>query len=609
MELLQYWKIVRKRLVLILLIVMLFLLGAVLYVERQEPVYRTTTTLFISPSTLGSTLPYQLVYAVAPLANTYSEYMRTRSFAGLVAGKMDVEISENEILAALGMEYVRDTQIFRITATHRVPEVAQELANTTAEVLIASNTERQQQQQQARLEAQRSPEIQLRREQLTELLRVLQDELAYYGDQIKRVEDEIRVLQQGPSSAEVTQSILSLREQLLQLRTERVNVLSSLAETQNTLAGMNEEPASDVDTAVVVDPALLPTEPIGRNLMQPIVAAAVAGLALGLSLAWMLEYIDYTVKTPEELDDLYGIPSQGAIGQVMGVQASQRTSSLITLSDPRSPTSEAFRSLRTSLRMAGVEKPVRSLMITSAGPGEGKTFVASNLAVSLALEGKRVILVDLDLRRPQVHATFGLQREPGFTDLAVDRERRIEDVLQATPVAKLQVMTCGTIPPHPSELLGSQRGADLIHEISERADIAIFDTPPAATVTDAVLVAQQVDAVLQVVLARGTRRDLVRRCKTLLERSGARLLGPVLNRVQSDELGYYTNYYYYGGYYHEDGKKASGLRRLFGGSKKRSRRAHSAPAARKPAGDNGRAPMPQDAVRLQDAERRGVDGG
>lgn len=611
MELLQYWKIVRKRLVMIVLIVMVFELGAVFYIQQQTPMYRTSTTLFISPSTLGSTLPYQLVYAVAPLANTYSEYMRTQSFAELVADEMEVDISESEILGSLSMNYVRDTQIFRITATHRNPEIAQALANTTAEMLIAANAERQQQQQQARFEASRSPEVQARQQQLTELTQVLQDELAYYNDQIALLEDEIRVLQQGPGSAAVTQEILSKREQLLQLRTERVNVLSSLSETQNTLAGMNEEPVSEVDTAVVVDPAPLPAGPIPRDLVQPIAAAAFAGLALGLGLAWLLEYMDYTVKTPEELDDIYGIPTQGAIGYVETVHGDRRASSLVTLTDPRSPTAEAFRALRTSVRMAGAESPVRSLLVTSAGPGEGKTFVATNLAVSMAQSGRRVLLVDLDLRRPQVHAAFDIRREPGFSDLVVDRELRIEDCLIGTPLSHLKVLPCGTIPPHPSELLGSQRAASLIKELTDRADIAIFDTAPAATVTDAVLVAEQVDAVLQVVQARGARLNLVLRCKTLLERSGARLLGPVLNRVQSDDLGYYANYYYYGGYYYEDGERRSAIARLFGRKSKRKRR-RSDPAPQQvppasPVAGNGQSPATEEPV--ADDARRTVDRG
>ncbi|MFN2199684.1 MAG: polysaccharide biosynthesis tyrosine autokinase [Caldilineaceae bacterium] len=617
MEILQYWKIIRKRFIMIILITMVFELGAVFYIQQQTPMYRTSTTLFISPSTLGSALPYQLVYVVAPLANTYSEFMRTQSFAKMVAEQMDVDISENEILSSLSMEYVRDTQIFKITATHPNPEVAQALANTTATVLIEANAARQQQQQQARLDASRSPEAQARQDQLTELTKVLQDELSYYNDQISLVDDEIDVLRKGPASAEVTQRVLDLREQLLQLRTERVNVLSSLTDTQNTLASMNEEKPSDVDTAVVIDPAPLPKRPVSRDLVQPLAAAGFFGLALGLGLAWLLEYIDYTVKSPEELDELYGVPTQGAIGNVGTVRAGQRASSLITITDPRSPTAEAFRSLRTSVRMAGAEKPVHSLLVTSAGPSEGKTFVATNLAISFAQSGKRVIMVDLDLRKPQVHAAFSVRREPGFSDLVVDRELTIDQCLHNTPVSLLKVLPCGTIPPHPSELLGSQRAADLIDEITGLCDIAIYDTAPAATVTDAVLVASQVDAVLQVVQARGTRIDLVRRCKTLLERSGARLLGPVLNRVESDDLGYYTNYYYYGGYYREDATQGKGVGKLFGRKQKRSSKA---PAATYSDGlstsyGNGRTPAQPKPAQASPAEpvvddrQRTADGG
>ncbi len=593
MELLQYWRIIRKRLIMIVLIVILFLLGAVYYIQQQTPMYRTSTTLFISPSTLGSTLPYQIAYSVAPLANTYSEYMRTQSFAKLVANELDVDISQDEILGALSMEYIRDTQIFKITATHSNPEIAQKIANATAKMLIEANAERQQQQQQARNEASISPETIAQKERLTELTQVLQDELAYHDDQIGLMEGEINALQQGPNSADVTQRILDLREQLLQVRTERVNVLSSLSSTQNTLSGLNEEPVKEVDTAVIVDPALLPEKPISRDLVQPLAAAAVAGLALSLGLAWLLEYMDYTVKSPEELDELYGVPTIGAIGSVPSVHGTQRPTSLITLSDSRSPTAEAFRSLRTSVRMAGAESPISSLLVTSAGPGEGKTFVATNLAISFAQSGKRVILVDLDLRKPQVHAAFSMPREPGFTDLVVDRELNIDDTLRNSPVARLKVLPSGTIPPHPSELLGSTRAANIIQKLTEKADIIIVDTAPAATVTDAVLVAEQMDAMIQIVQARGTRIDLIRRCKSLLERSNARLLGPVLNRVQTDELGYYSNYYDYGGYYHEEGGKR-GLSRLFGRKSNKEPsyddQDYDANPPSPPANGNGRAP-------------------
>jgi capsular exopolysaccharide synthesis family protein len=160
-----------------------------------------------------------------------------------------------------------------------------------------------------------------------------------------------------------------------------------------------------------------------------------------------------------------------------------------------------------------------------------------------------VILVDTDLRRPQVHKVFGLQSEPGFTNWAADNRLPLSQVLKPTIVPNLQVLTCGTIPPNPSELLGSPRAAELFQILSENADIVLYDTPPAATVTDAVILASQVDGVLQVVRAGTTRIDLIQRCKVLLERADVHILGPILNGVQVSDLGYYANYYYYGAYY------------------------------------------------------------
>ena len=579
MELLQYWKIIRKRLLMIILFVLVAVLGALFYIRQQVPMYRTSTTLFISPSTLGSVLSYQLVYAVGPLANTYSEYMKTTTFGKLVADHLDVQISTGEVLKALSAEYVANTQIFRITATYRNPEVAQKLANTTAQMLIQANTQRQRSQLQAKLSAQTSSQSDLRLQQMGDLVSVLQDQLKYYDDVVKRLDAQVNVLQQGPESGETTQQILDLRKQVIDARSQRVTVLSSLAQSQTALVNATKDSQqADVDTAVVIDPAPLPKAPVSGNALQPLVAAIMAALALGVGLAWFLEYLDYTIKTPEDLDDLYGVPTQGAIGFVTGAGGpdKQRADSLVVLTEPRSSVAEAFRSLRTSIRMAGATAPIRSLLVTSAGPGEGKTFVASNIAVSFAQEGRRVLLVDLDLRRPQVHTIFQQRREPGFTNLVVDRERTLADCIQPTSVPNLSILTCGTVPPHPAELLGSPRAAEVMQQLYNEVDLVIYDSAPAATVTDSILIAPQVDGVLQVVLAGGTRIDMVRRCKVLLERAGARILGPVLNRVQSGDLGYYANYYYYGGYYHDgEQRRSSGWRGIFAGNKQNGNDADS----------------------------------
>jgi capsular exopolysaccharide synthesis family protein len=193
--------------------------------------------------------------------------------------------------------------------------------------------------------------------------------------------------------------------------------------------------------------------------------------------------------------------------------------------------------------MANINKPLHSLLITSARLGEGKTFIASNLAISIAQSGKRVILVDTDLRRPHIHKSFGIRPEPGFTNLVVEEELDLTRALQQTRVPNLRILPSGTLSPNPAELLSSDRASALIQTLAENADIVIYDSSPATTVTDAVIIASQVDGVVQVVNARGTRMELVLRCKELLERSGARIIGPVLNRVATADLGYYSNYY------------------------------------------------------------------
>lgn len=573
MELLQYWKIARKWWWLILLSTTLFGLVGLIYAQRQVPIYTATTTLIINPAAPNALLAFAADTSVQALASTYTEFMRTGSYAKLVAQEMGGALTPEAILKALTVRYVEGTQIFRISVTLTDPAQTQLLANTAARVLINANLDRQRSQQE-QLQRQRSTEAEQEHQRLMELQTVLQQEAANYSERIQNLENEVKNQANKPKSDEGDALILQLKEELVTARSERIEVLSSLAATQASLAASSSTSAISTDTAVVIDEAPLPAEPEPGQTRQLIILAFLGGLMAGAGAAWLLEYINYTVRTPEELDTHYGVPSQGAIGLLTGRSDRQdRATGLVTLLEPRSPMAEAFRALRTSVRMANAVKPIRHLMVTSSGPGEGKTFVVTNLAVSLAQEGKRVILVDADLRRPQVHKVFGLSTEPGLTNLAIDPALPLEQVLKPTSTPTLRILTCGTIPPNPAELLGSVRAAELMQQLGAAADIVLYDTPPAATVTDAVILAAQVDGVLQVVRAGVTRIDLIQRCKVLLERTNVYILGPVLNGVRPHDLGYYANYYYYGGYYQgDDGSKKGGDRR-----RRRARQAAEAP--------------------------------
>jgi capsular exopolysaccharide synthesis family protein len=221
----------------------------------------------------------------------------------------------------------------------------------------------------------------------------------------------------------------------------------------------------------------------------------------------------------------------------------EQAESLITLTDPRSPISDIYRTLRTNLEFSSIDDPFHTLLVTSVGPGEGKSTTLANLAVVMADGEKKVILVDADLRRPSQHQLFGLGNERGLTSMFVEEQALHIPPLQATAVSNLTVLTSGPLPPIPSQLLGSRRMREVISLLCEQADVVLFDAPPVIAVADATLLASQVDGVLLVVRANSTKRDQLRAAKDRLERVNARLLGAALNNVPLDA----TLYRYYTG--------------------------------------------------------------
>ena len=347
-----------------------------------------------------------------------------------------------------------------------------------------------------------------------------------------------------------------MREELIKNQQLWVELLSSQSRVQSSLSTTTPSPASG-DTAVVVDKAPLPTKPNATRTTQNILFALAAALVLGGGLAFLLEYLRFTIRTPEELDQVYGMSTLGVIGEVAHEDHHGAIQyQTVTAERPLSPPSEAFRALRTNLQFANPNAPVRSLLVTSAGPGEGKTFVASNLAISLAQAGQRVLLVDADLRRPSLHRVFGLHRQPGLSNLVIHHSADPAEFLQPTAVENLWLLPSGAHPPNPAEVLGSIRAAEVMEQLKGLADIVIYDSPPSATVTDGVVLASRVDAVIHVVLANATRPDMVVRLKGALEKVGAQVLGPVLNRVNVGDLGYYSYYYHYG-YYNDQTSQSS----------------------------------------------------
>ncbi|WP_217586484.1 CpsD/CapB family tyrosine-protein kinase [Lentibacillus saliphilus] len=215
---------------------------------------------------------------------------------------------------------------------------------------------------------------------------------------------------------------------------------------------------------------------------------------------------------------------------------------LITKLNPRSPVSEQYRTIRTNLQFSSVDENMQTIMLTSSGPGEGKSMTAANLAVVYAKQDKKVLLIDADLRKPTVHYTFGLNNLSGLSNVLVG-ESNLEDAISMTDVPGLEVMSCGPIPPNPSELLGSKRMKALIQHARQSYDMIIFDTPPVLAVTDAQILANQCDGALLVVRSKVTDTEGAKKAVELLSAGDTKILGTVLNDVEAKNSNYY---YYYG---------------------------------------------------------------
>ncbi|MFC4025119.1 CpsD/CapB family tyrosine-protein kinase [Oceanobacillus longus] len=215
---------------------------------------------------------------------------------------------------------------------------------------------------------------------------------------------------------------------------------------------------------------------------------------------------------------------------------------LITKLNPKSPVSEQYRTIRTNIQYASVDNEIKSLLVTSSGPSEGKSTTIANLAVVYAQTGKKVLLIDADLRKPTVHYTFRLDNLRGLSNILVG-QNTLDEAVNRTDVDNLDVISCGPIPPNPSELLASRKMADFLKEVTAAYDLVIFDTPPVLAVTDAQILANIVDGSLLVVRSKHTDLEAANKAKEILEPAQAKLLGTVLNGREKKASNYY---YYYG---------------------------------------------------------------
>jgi len=309
--------------------------------------------------------------------------------------------------------------------------------------------------------------------------------------------------------------------------------------------------------AQLVGRASVPISPVRPTPRRNAILAAVMGLLLGVGLAFLRDYFDDSIKTKDDLERAVpGVAAIGIIPAVAGWKAKEEPR-VVSVTDPKSSAAEAYRTLRTSIQFLGLEHPMRTLQMTSASAGEGKTTTLANLGVALANAGQNVIVVCCDLRRPRIHEFFGLDNKVGFTSVLLG-DVPLPAALQPVPnVARLSLLASGPPPPNPSEMLSSHRAAEVFVALKARSDIVLIDSPPILPVTDALVLSRGVDATLLVCTARSTSRKEATRAAELLRQVDARVVGTVLNGVSS-EGGYGESYQYYRYYSKDEPKKGPG---------------------------------------------------
>ena len=548
MELKDYILPLRKWWWLIVAATLVATVSSFLATRQQPPIYQTRTTVMIGNSINN------------PNPNSY-DYYQSQQLATTYADIVKRDNVRQATMAALGLgflpEYsartVPNTQLIEITVTDTDPARAQAVAKELVNQLVAISPSGQ------------NGESQKRQAFISGQLNELEDKIKATQTEITKKQEELAGLFSARQIADAQTQIAALQNKLASMQTNYTALLSNTQQgARNALSTLEQAP--------------LPTAPIGPNKSATILLAAAIGFILAAAAAYLLEYLDDTMKNPEDVQKALGLTTLGAVPMMKLDDGNE----LIVVAQSQSPVSEAYRVLRTNLQFAAVGHTLDTLMVTSPGPGEGKSMTTANLAGALAQAGRRVILVDGDLHRPRQHRMFGLRNNTGLTTaLIANVAGSLDDILQDTGVTGLRVLTSGPLPPNAAELLGSTRMRELLADLHTRADVVVIDSPPVTALSDAAVLAMQTDGVLLVLDAGKTRRELAKRATEALGRVQARVIGVVLNRMPARGAGYY--YYYRYDDYYTAGDGSDRKNGANGRSGRRRVRTAGQPTAAKPA--------------------------
>ncbi len=508
LELRDYLGVLKRRKVIVLLTLALVLGGSLIASYFQEPVYAASARLLLQPRQSESPFDSNSGFRLDPARSLATDIEVLKS-----------QLVQNEVRSRLGSapgisaNPVGQTDVIRITAQSTDPKRAAEVANTYASAYIDV---RQKQAVEGLLTA---------GEEIQERIGALQQQISTLDNQVASAP--------APDQAAIRLSVSGQREALVQQQAVFKQTLDKITVDANLASG----------GAQLVGSAVTPTVPIKPKPMRNAVLAAFVGFMLGVGLAFLVEYLDDSIKTREDLERIVAPVPVIALIPVIGGWKERGEVRLVSVTAPSSPAAEAYRTLRTAIQFVAIDRPIGILQVTSSNASEGKTTTLANLGVALAKAGQRVILVCCDLRRPRLHEFFGLSNDVGFTSLLLGNAP-LSRALQAVPdVPRMRLLASGPLPPNPSELLSSNRTREVFEALKAECDIVLIDSPPVLPVTDALVLFRQVDATLMVFSAGGTTQKQAATAVAMAKQVDAPLIGTVLNAVTSRD-GYAAPYAY-----------------------------------------------------------------
>jgi polysaccharide biosynthesis transport protein len=522
---------------LIVLVALLSAGAAYLFSRQQIPVYQASTVMMVNAALSTQGTDYTSILASQNLTSTYVQMVINQPALVEVASRLKLDLDMTKLKESITVKSIVNTQLISVSVEMTDPVWAAQVANTIVQVF----GEQILQMQSSRFDAS------------SDTLK------AQMADMDKQIQD--LTVQAAAASDKAEQ--ISLQDRISQYRDIYSRLLVSYEEIRLT-------EARTVSSVTQVEPASIPTIPVSPKTTLNTILGLMTGALLAVAAVFLMETLNDTIRDPGVFMKRYNLPILGVIAH-----HKQLDGEPIVKRSPRSPVSEAFRSLRTNVQYTSVDKPLRTLLVTSPTPSDGKTTIASNLAVALAQGGSKVFVVDADMRRPHIHRLMGAENKIGLSSLFVQPTVHLNGTVQKNQVENVSVISSGVLPPNPAELLASKKMQEILAVFLEQSDIVIIDTPPVLSVTDAVVLAPTVDGVLLVVKPGTTKQAAFRQAILALNQVGANLLGVVVNEVGGRGM-YYNHYYskYYQNHYgyryeytDKEDTKGNGLR-IFRKSKK-----------------------------------------